>query len=274
MKRRLVNCALVLVFIAGLCISLYPMVSNQFNLYRASLLISTYQRNIAGLAEEDYSAILEACEAYNQALTGGTIPDVFSEHAEDASPEYLALLNTKGDGLMGYIEIPAIGLRLPVYHTVFEDVLQEGVGHLEGSSLPIGGPSSHCVLAGHRGLPSARLFTDLDKLSEGDVFYLSILNEVLVYQVDQILVVEPRETEHLAIVEGEDYVTMVTCTPYGINTQRLLVRGTRVHPELSSQTVFLSSDAQKLDDWAVALSFGLPVLALGLLLYAIFRRRK
>lgn len=274
MKKWMTNALLVLVFLAGLSIALYPTVSNQFNLYRASLLISTYHNETRELKPEDYSAMIEACNSYNHDLIGGIIPDVFSIHEDEASPEYLALLNLKGDGMMGTIEIPKIGEKLPIYHTTFDDVLQNGVGHMEGSSMPVGGESTHCVLAGHRGLPSAKLFTDLDQIVEGDLFYLNVLNQTMIYQVDRILTVEPDETEWLAIEEGEDYVTLVTCTPYGINTQRLLVRGRRIYPEEIVEKLTLISDAQYLPWWQSAGMIAAPAFAAGLLIYLIFRRRK
>ena len=274
MKKWLTNALLALIFLAGLLIALYPTISNQFNLYRASLLISTYHNETRELKPEDYSAMIEACNSYNHDLIGGIIPDVFSIHEDEASPEYLALLNLKGDGMMGTIEIPKIGEKLPIYHTTFDDVLQNGVGHMEGSSMPVGGESTHCVLAGHRGLPSAKLFTDLDQIVEGDLFYLNVLNQTMIYQVDRILTVEPDETEWLAIEEGEDYVTLVTCTPYGINTQRLLVRGRRIYPEEIAEKLTLISDAQYLPWWQSAGMIAAPAFAAGLLIYLIFRRRK
>lgn len=274
MKKWLTNALLALIFLAGLLIALYPTISNQFNLYRASLLISTYHNETRELNPEDYSAMIEACNSYNHDLIGGIIPDVFSIHEDEASPEYLALLNLKGDGMMGTIEIPKIGEKLPIYHTTFDDVLQNGVGHMEGSSMPVGGESTHCVLAGHRGLPSAKLFTDLDQMVEGDLMYITVLNDTLIYQVDQILVVEPAETQWLAIEEGEDYLTLVTCTPYGINTQRLLVRGRRIYPQEIAETLVLQSEASQLPEWQSTVLLAIPVFLLGMLIYSVFRRRK
>lgn len=274
MKKWMTNALLALVFLTGLSIALYPTVSNQFNLYRASLLISKYHFDLQELTPEDHSDMIAACDEYNAKLVGGIIPDVFSIHSEEADPEYMSLLNLKGDGMMGSIEIPKIGETMPIYHTTFDDVLQNGVGHMEGSSLPVGGASTHCVLAGHRGLPSAKLFTDLDQIVEGDLFYLNVLNQTMIYQVDRILTVEPDETEWLAIEEGEDYVTLVTCTPYGINTQRLLVRGRRIYPEEIAEKLTLISDAQYLPWWQSAGMIAAPAFAAGLLIYLIFRRRK
>ncbi len=274
MKKILKNLLWLLLFLVGAFIALYPTISNQFNLYRASLLISKYHYDTQELTEEDYSDLIAACDEYNQKLVGGIIPDVFSIHQDEADPEYLSLINLNGDGMMGTIEIPKIGETMPIYHTTFDDVLQNGVGHMEGSSLPVGGASTHCVLAGHRGLPSAKLFTDLDQIVEGDLFYLNVLGQTLIYQVDRILIVEPDETEWLAIEEGEDYVTLVTCTPYGINTQRLLVRGKRIYPEEIAQELTLISDVQYLPQWQSILIIAVPLFAIGLMLYTIFRRRK
>lgn len=274
MKKWLMNGLIALIFLAGLLIALYPTISNQFNLYRASLLISDYNDSLQEMKEEDYSPMLEACAEYNQSLVGGIIPDVFSIHEDEASEEYMALLNLKGDGLMGTIEIPKIGEKLPIYHTTFDNVLQNGVGHMEGSSMPVGGESTHCVLAGHRGLPSAKLFTDLDQIVEGDIFTLNVLNETLVYEVDQILVVEPSETEWLAIEEGKDLVTLVTCTPYGINTQRLLVRGQRIYPQQVAEKMALRNDGQMLSEWQILLLLSIPLFLIELAIYALVWKRK
>lgn len=269
MKNALTNLLLVLVFLTGLAIALYPMVSDQFNLYRASLLINDYEVKAQALTEEDYTDVFSACDAYNADLIGGEVPDVFSVHTDEASPEYMALLNMEDDGIMGSIEIPKIGVKLPIYHTTFDDVLQNGVGHMEGSSLPVGGGSTHCVLAGHRGLPSAKLFTDLDQIREGDFFSLHVLNRTMFYQVDQILIVEPAETGSLAIEEGEDYVTLVTCTPYGINTHRMLVRGKRIFPEDVPEVWTLVSGAAR-PGWLVPIAvFAAVPMLVGLLIYAI-----
>lgn len=274
MKRVLTNLLLVLIFLTGLAIATYPLVSNQFNLYRASLLINDYEVKTETLTEEDYTEIFDACDEYNSELVGGEVPDVFSVHTEEASPEYMALLNMEDDGIMGTIEIPKIGIRLPIYHTTFDDVLQNGVGHMEGSSLPVGGASTHCVLAGHRGLPSAKLFTDLDQIEEGDFFSLHVLNRTMFYQVDQILIVEPVETESLAIEEGEDYVTLVTCTPYGINTHRMLVRGKRVFPEDVPEAWSLVRGAAQ-TSWLLPVAvFAIVPMLMGLLFYAIFNHRE
>ncbi|MCD8125058.1 MAG: class C sortase [Lachnospiraceae bacterium] len=226
-------CALL--FLLGLGILLYPTFSSQWNKWRQEQLIADYSSSLTDLVDAgaDLSAEWERAWAYNEALFPSILPDSFAiaEAQDEPGEEYMACLNLAGDGIMGYVSIPKIDIKLPIYHTTSEEVLQEGVGHLEGSSLPVGGESTHAVLAAHRGLPNAELFTNLDQLELGDHFLLYILDEVLCYEVDQILVVEPTDTDALSVEEGEDLVTLLTCTPYGVNTQRLLVRGHRVDYE-------------------------------------------
>lgn len=229
MKRIIINIIIGLIFLTGLSVLLYPAVSNYINNLHATQAIVNYDSTIGTLAEEDYTKELQAAAAYNQYLAD--FPDLSSAAAAEDRREdspYEELLNVVGTGIMGSIRIPAIKVNLPVYHGTDEGVLQTAAGHYIGSSLPIGGESTHAILTGHRGLPSARLFTDLDRLEEGDVFYLKILGEILEYQVDQIQIVLPEEVDGLSIVRGEDYVTLVTCTPYGINSHRMLIRGTRI----------------------------------------------
>lgn len=232
MKKRTHIIIVSLLFLAGLSLLLYPFVSNQWNNYRQSKLISSYEetvneKNAAG--EIDYKVEEDRAEAYNNALLPSILPDSFAvAEASEEDEEYMSCLNLTGDGMMGYVEIPKINIKIPVFHTTEDEVLQKAAGHLEGSSLPIGGESTHAVISAHRGLPSATLFTDLDKLKEGDHFLLYILDDILCYEVDRISVVEPDQTESLAVEEGKDLVTLFTCTPYGVNSQRLLVRGHRV----------------------------------------------
>lgn len=237
MKKKLFTTILIaLFFLAGLSLLLYPFVSNQWNNYRQSKLISSYDAAVSeqeASGEIDYSAAKEEAVAYNEALLPSILPDSFAVAAaadEDSEEhqQYMSCLNLLGDGMMGYVQIPKIDIKIPIYHTTDEDVLEQAAGHLEGSSLPVGGENTHAVISAHRGLPSASLFTDLDKLEEGDHFLLYILDDILCYEVDQILVVEPDETESLAVQEGQDLVTLLTCTPYGVNSHRLLVRGHRV----------------------------------------------
>lgn len=232
MKKRMHIIVVSLLFLAGLSLLLYPLVSNQWNNYRQSKLISTYEEVVSektSAGEIDYKAEASRATAYNEALLPSILPDSFAvAEASDEDKEYMSCLNITDDGMMGYVEIPKINIKIPVFHTTEDEVLQKAAGHLEGSSLPIGGANTHSVISAHRGLPSATLFTDLDKLEDGDHFLLYILDDVLCYEVDNVSVVEPDETGGLAVEEGEDLVTLLTCTPYGVNSQRLLVRGHRV----------------------------------------------
>lgn len=265
-KNNLTNIILVSVLLLGLSLLLYPSVSNYWNSFHQTRAIATYAEDIAHLENNKYDEIWEKASEYNQSLLGRHSGYVLSETQK---AEYDDLLNISGTGVMGYIEIPEIACSLPIYHGTDESVLQTAVGHLEWSSLPVGGESTHCVLSGHRGLPSAKLFTHLDRLAEGDIFMLRILDEVLTYEVDQILIVEPDDTESLEISEGEDYCTLVTCTPYGINTQRLLVRGHRVDNLAEYQSVRVAADAIQIEPLLVAPIVAIPillVLIVGLLL--------
>ncbi len=233
MKNKLTKLIFALLFLAGLSLLLYPLISNEWNDYRQSKLISTYDEAVAVRSSEgkiDYAGEKAAALAYNENLLPYVLPDSFAEAAsrEEPSEEYMSSLNLTGDGMMGYVEIPKIGVKIPVYHTTDEDVLERAAGHLEGSSLPVGGEGTHAVISAHRGLPSAALFTDLDQLAEGDYFFLSVLDDSLCYMVDHISIVEPSDTSSLAAEEGKDLVTLMTCTPYGVNSHRLLVRGSRV----------------------------------------------
>ena len=232
MKSKTSKLMIGIIFLAGLSLLLYPFVANQWNNYRQKQLISSYEQTVSQKEASngiDYDAELKKAEAYNEALLPSILPDSFA--IADASEEdqtYMNTLNIAGDEMMGIVEIPKIDIKLPIYHTTKEDVLKQAAGHLEGSSLPIGGKSTHSVISAHRGLPSASLFTDLDQLKKGDHFLIHVLNETLCYEVDKISVVKPEETSSLAVEEGKDLVTLLTCTPYGVNTERLLVRGHRV----------------------------------------------
>ena len=233
MKKKSTTFIICIVFLAGLSLLLYPFVANQWNTYRQKQLISSYDQVVAdkeAAGEIDYKAESAKAAAYNEALLPSILPDSFAiaEASEEEDETYMSCLNIADDGIMGTVEIPKINITLPIYHTTDEKVLEKAAGHLEGSSLPVGGENTHSVISAHRGLPSASLFTDLDKLKKGDHFLLHVLDETLSYEVDKISVVEPKETDTLAVEEGEDLVTLLTCTPYGVNTQRLLVRGHRV----------------------------------------------
>ena len=246
MKKKLNIIVVAVLFLAGLSVLLYPFVANQWNTYRQSRLMSSYEEGVAekeAAGEIDYEAEWAAAKAYNDNLMPMILPDSFAvAEASSRGEAYMACLNINDDEVMGIVEIPKIDVELPIYHTTDEDVLQIGAGHLEGSSLPVGGESTHAVISAHRGLPSATLFTDLDKLEEGDHFLLHILDDTLAYEVDRINVVEPDETELLSVVEGEDLVTLLTCTPYGVNTHRLLVRGHRV-PYVPEEVAGEASDS-------------------------------
>lgn len=223
---RLKVWGLILLFFTGLGIVVYPKASSLWNQRRADQLVAVYSKEARD--EEDLQGdYLEKAVQYNETLTGGKVPDAFAVRENKRDREYEALLNVGGNDMIGYIEIPAIDVNIPIYHYTTEEVLKKGAGHLFGSSLPVGGESVHSVISAHRGLPEARLFTDLNLLEEGDVFYITVLTEKLAYEVDRIQVVEPDETESLGIEPGKDYVTLVTCTPYAVNTHRLLVRGKR-----------------------------------------------
>lgn len=235
MKRKISGILFGLLFLIGFGILAYPTVSNQWNTYRQSRLISNYEQVVSDMQPEDYTKEWEAAREFDSTLVQNNIyGDVFgSDDVDMKDTDYWKVLNVAGDGVMGYLSIPKINIKLAIYHGTAEDVLQTGIGHMNGTSLPIGGESTHSVLAAHRGLPAARLFTDIDQLKQGDMFYIHVLDETMAYQVDQILDMvdkDDHETleEALQIREGKDQVTLFTCTPYGVNSHRLLVRGTRV----------------------------------------------
>lgn len=227
-KKRLTNIAFVALFVAGLLILSYPMISNFWNQWRTDHLMSQYSETVKNTDEDTLQEEFRRARLYNKNLAGSSVPDAFSIREYRRDVEYESLLDVVGDGVMGFVEIPSIRVSLPIYHYTTEDVLKKGAGHLAGSSLPVGGKGTHTVVSAHRGLPSAKMFTDLNLLEEGDVFIFRVLDRKFTYQVDRIKVVEPDETEDLAAAPGEDLATLVTCTPYGVNTQRLLVRGHRV----------------------------------------------
>ena len=262
MKKHTSTILLVFILLLGLSLLLYPSFADWWNSFTQSRAIATYAEEVAQMDDDKYAQLWEAAWEYNETLLTRENAYVLTEEQKAVYNDHL---NIGGNGIMGYIEIPEIKATLPIYHGTDEAVLQIAVGHLEWTSLPVGGRGSHCVLSGHRGLPSARLFTDLDKLVEGDVFQLRVLDEVLTYEVDQIRIVEPHEVEGLHIVEGEDYCTLVTCTPYGINSHRLLIRGHRIATQEEARIVRVTADAIQI----VAPFLAAPVLLLlliGLLL--------
>ena len=256
MKNKLTTILLILALFAGLSLLLYPTVSD-WNSLHASQAVADYAENVRNLEAEKYEQVLQDAKSYNQMLPYKQTTFALSEEEKEA---YDALLDISGTGVMGYIEIPTVNISLLVYHGTEDAVLQIAVGHLEWSSLPVGGESMHCVLSGHRGLPSAKLFTNLDKLVAGDKFIMRVLDEVLTYEVDQILIVEPTDVSTLMIEAGKDLCTLVTCTPYGINSHRLLVRGHRIENQDEAQAIRVTSDAIQIEPLIVAPAVALPML--------------
>ena len=269
MKRKLSTMLLILVFFAGLSLLLYPSLSDYWNSFHASQAVATYSEEVRNLNSDKYDRLIREAREYNAALPGRYKAFFLSE--SDRST-YNALLDVNGTGVMGYIEIPTIQISLPIYHGTEDEVLQIAVGHLDWSSLPVGGEGTHCVLSGHRGLPSAKLFTNLDKLVAGDKFVIRVLDEVMTYEVDQILIVEPNDLSALAIEKGKDLCTLVTCTPYGVNSHRLLVRGHRVENE--SEEIRVTSDAMEIDPLIVAPAVALPMLLALLFILLVSGKKK
>ncbi len=261
-KNGLFSLILILTLLTGLSLLLYPTISDWWNSFHQSRAIASYVETVEELDDDAYAQLWEDAQAYNEALSQDNSR---FQPGEEESVRYNELLNLSGTGIMGYVEIPSIDVALPIYHGTDEAVLQVAVGHIEGSSLPVGGPGTHTVLSGHRGLPSATLFTDLDQLDMGDVFLLHVLGETLTYQVDQIRIVEPDDVSLLALEEGEDLCTLVTCTPYGVNSHRLLVRGYRVENLEEEQVWQISGEAGRVNFRLVALALALPILLLLLL---------
>lgn len=271
MKKNSSTIILLVVFLLGLSLLLYPSFSNYWNSFTSSKAIGSYAEQVAGMDEDRYQRIWESAYAYNQALTTRSNQYILTE---EMNGEYQELLNVGGTGIMGYIEIASLGVSLPIYHGTSDAVLQIAVGHLDWTSLPVGGEGTHCVLSGHRGLPSAKLFTNLDKLVVGDTFILRVLDEILTYEVDQILIVEPHVTENLHIEEGKDYCTLVTCTPYGINSHRLLVRGHRVENAAEARIVRVTADAIQIEPIIVAPILAAPMLLVLLIVTLTPKKRR
>lgn len=258
---------LVLILLLGVGIFLYPSVSDWWNSMHATRAISGYVTAVEDMSAQEREDMLQAARIYNDALANGVDFDL----TEEEYAEYESLLNIGGTGIMGYVQISSIGVNLPVYHSVDETVLQIAVGHIPGSSLPVGGERTHCVLSGHRGLPSAKLFSDLDRMVEGDTFTLNVMGQTITYMVDQIRIVLPEETDDLAIQDGKDYCTLVTCTPYGVNTHRMLVRGKRIDNIIGE--VVVVSEAVRIPNYVVAPAIGIPLLFIILLIMLIYYRR-
>jgi sortase A len=270
-KSSFVTAILIAALLAGALLLLYPTVSDYWNSFHQSRAIASYAEQVADLDDNMYDQIWADARAYNKTLDNSTSRFVMTEEQKKI---YEALLNIADNGVMGYIEIPKIKCNLPIYHGTDEAVLQIAIGHVQGSSLPAGGESTHCVLSGHRGLPSAKLFSDLDQLTEGDVFLLRVLDETLTYEVDQIRTVLPDELDDLAIEEGKEYCTLVTCTPYGINSHRLLVRGHRVENQASASTIRVTADAMQIEPLLIAPLVAVPMLLVLLVMVLIPHRTK
>lgn len=271
MKKSTSSLLLILVFLIGLSLLLYPTVSNYWNSLHQTHAIASYTQEVSTISAEKYKNILARAGTFNDNIQNRQ--NIYKLSDEEHT-EYEACLNVDGTGIMGYIEIPAIEVSLPIYHGTSDSVLNSAVGHLEWTSLPVGGKGTHCALSGHRGLPSAKLFTNLDKLVEGDIFIIRVLNEILTYEVDQIRIVNPDETDELQIVDGQDYCTLVTCTPYGINTHRMLVRGHRIQNLVDSQTVKITSDAVQVEPIFIAPIIASPILLVLLIILLLPNKKE
>ena len=273
MKKNRSTIILILIFLVGLSVMLYPTVSDYVNQRHQSRALASYDETVNEMSDADYTAYFEAADAYNQRLAA--TPNAFFTPEQVSG--YDETLDVSGTGIMGYITIPRIGVELPVYHGTSDGVLQVAAGHLEGSSLPVGGAGTHAVISAHRGLPSAKLFTNLDELEAGDTFTITVLDRVLTYEVDRISIVLPTETDLLQPVEGQDYVTLMTCTPYGLNTYRLLVRGHRVTAPENLKRIRVSADATRIEPILIAPLLAVPLLLLlliGLLVSGRKRKQK
>ena len=268
MKRDKIGLLLVLMLFIGVCVLLYPAVSQYWNTKTQTRAVENYQEILNSLQKEDYTAYFEAADQYNADLSALRIPMMDYRQLSG----YDQTLNVSGSGIMGYISIPKLGVELPIYHGISAEVLNVACGHIEGTSLPVGGESTHAVLSAHRGLPHARLFTDLDKLEPGDTFQITVLDRLLTYQVDQIKVVRPDEINDVQIVEGQDYCTLLTCTPYGVNSHRLLVRGVRI--ENAAPVLYVTSNAYRIDSLVATPMVAAPILFVLLIVLMVKYRDK
>lgn len=263
-KQNFITIMLIFILLVGLSMLSYPTVSDYWNSFHQSKAVAGYVDKVADLSKADYSKMLSDAESYNKTLDQSVIPDLNING--EAKEVYNRLLDVTGSGIMAYVEIPKLNTTLPIYHGTDDSVLQVAIGHIPGTSLPIGGKGTHAVISGHRGLPSAKLFTDLDQLVEGDIFYIQVLDQTLTYEVDQILTVTPDDVSALTIDFDQDYVTLVTCTPYGVNSHRLLVRGRRIANETKEARV--TAEASQVDPILVAPFVAVIVLLfLSVLLY-------
>ncbi len=256
-KKRIFDGIRIVVLLFFIGVLLYPTISDYLSRIHSSQVIQSYEKSVIGLDQETKDTMLKDAQTYNSSLIGKEeLYDPFMS-IEKVDKYYMSLLNSNGDGVKGYIQIPRIDVKLPIYHTTSEKVLQKGVGHLQGTSLPIGGKSTHAALSGHRGLPSSNLFTDLDLLEIGDIFYMEVLGNTSAYKIDQIKIVLPTETKDLEIVDGKDYVTLITCTPYSVNTHRLLVRGIRIDYQKA-----IEEQANEVDN-GIHVPFEIQILLIG-----------
>lgn len=271
MKNNRSTILLILILLIGLSLMLYPSLADWWNSFHSSRSIASYVEQVANIDDAQYEELWDAAWDYNQSLLHRPNDFLLSDEQQEI---YKSLLDFGGNGIMGYIEIPMIGVMLPIYHGTKESVLQIAVGHLDWTSLPVGGAGSHCVVSGHRGLPSARLFTDLDKLKVGDVFMLHVLNEILTYEIDQILIVEPQDTDPLLIEPGKDLCTMITCTPYGINSHRMLVRGHRIESQEEAKVIRITADAVRIEPLMVAPFVAVPILLVLLIILLLPKQKK
>lgn len=269
MKRYVSTAVIAAAFFVGISLLLYPVISEYINAKHQSKAIASYDETVSHMSEAEYDKIFAKARAYNDALarTEGAF------YQPERVPGYLEALDITGTGIMGYVTIDKIGVELPVYHTVETDVLQSAVGHLPGTSLPIGGEGTHAVLSGHRGLPSARLFTDLNKLEPGDLFTITVLNRVVMYRVDQVKIVDPTDVTDLQLIPGKDYCTLFTCTPYGINSHRLLVRGVRVETPEDAAPRYIANEAYRIDPLIVTPAVAAPML-LGIVVVMLIKSRR
>lgn len=262
---------LIVVFAIGLSLMLYPTLSNLWNKNYTSRIISEYNQILSDKDEQEYQNLFDEAVAYNQSLEKGTFAHILSKKETE---KYESMLNVTNSGMMGYVEIPSIDVKLPIYHGVDEGVLQVAAGHLNWSSLPVGGTTSHCIISGHRGLPSAKLFSDLDELVEGDFFEIKVLNQSLWYEVDKISIIEPNKLDDLTLVKGQDYVTLVTCTPYGINTHRLLVRGHRVTDAMLQKVLQVTADAAIVSPVLISIILFVPLSLCALSIPLIINKKR
>ncbi|MBQ9708341.1 MAG: class C sortase [Firmicutes bacterium] len=268
LKKHFITIVLVAILLTGAGLLAYPSIANYWNSFHQTQAIMSYSDQVSSMSTEDYEKILKDARAYNRRL-GET--GIQWNLTEEQRAEYNSKLKIEGSDVMAYVSIPKIHVKLPIYHGTDESVLQTSIGHLEPTSLPVGGKSSHCSISGHRGLPSARLFTDISRLKEGDTWTITVLNETLTYEVDQIRIVEPTDLSNLTIEEGKDYCTLITCTPYGINTHRLLVRGHRI-PNADGDAN-LTADAIQIEPIYIAPFLAAPILLALLVMLVITTRR-